>query len=247
MLTRAIRLVSLPMLALLLAVPAVAHAAPDTDSTNCSHDESKGPSAKPTSPPFTSESSDADSPSQFTATRSLSRSQSAPTHVTAHIAVCRASLTVKPSPDADAHLSISIDKPLSSRQLVSTFIRRFALVDSRLELEIDAPDGSAPRVSLMLPLGTTTELALVRGDLEFGHLLGDSQIAIVKGNAILHLADSDFRSLECATIMGGIHDRRPGGATYGHVLSTWTARGTGTAKIEFSAVSGDLILLPPTS
>ena len=30
MLTRSIRLVSLPMLALLLAIPAVAHAAPDT-------------------------------------------------------------------------------------------------------------------------------------------------------------------------------------------------------------------------
>ena len=245
MLTRSIRLVSLPMLALLLAIPAVAHAAPDTDSTNCSHDES--PSGKITTPQFTPDSSDTNSPSQFTATRSLSGPSSAPAHVMAHIAVCRASLTVKPSPDADAHLSISLNKPLSSGQLASTFVRRFALVDSRLQIEIDAPEGISPRINLQLPLGTATELALVRGDLEVAHLLGDSQIAIVKGNATLHLADADFRSLECATIMGGIHDRRPGGATHGHVLSIWTARGTGTAKIEFSAVSGDLTLLPPTS
>ena len=247
MLTRAIRLASLPMLALLLAIPAVAHAALDTDSTNCSHDESKGSSGKLTSPQFTPDSSDTNSPSQFTATRSLSGPSSAPSHVTAHIAVCRASLTIKPSSDAEAHLSISLSKPLPSGHLVSTLVHRFVLTESRLELEIDAPEGITPHVSLTLPLGTATELALVRGDLEIGHLLGDSQIAIVKGNATLHLADADFRSLECATIMGGIHDRRPGGSTHGHVLSTWAAQGTGTSKIEFSAVSGDLILLPPAS
>ena len=245
--TRAIRLVSLPMLALLLAIPAVAHATLDTDSASCSHDESKGPSANPTTPQFAPDSSDTNTSSRFTATRSLLGPSSKPSRVTAHIAVCRASLTVKPSPDTNAHLSISVDKPLSSGQHASTFVRRFALVNSRLELEIDAPEGASPRIDLQLPLGTTTEIALVRGDLEVSHLLGNSQIAIVKGNATLHLADTDFRSLECATIMGGIHDRRPGGSSHGHVLSTWTAQGTGSSKIEFSAVSGDLILLPPAS
>ena len=247
MLTRALRLASLPMLALLLAIPAVAHAAPDTDSTNCSHDESKGPSSQLTATQFTPDPSDTNSPTHFTATRFLSGPSSAPIHVTAHIAVCRASLTVKPSPDADAHLSISLGKPLSSGRLASTLVRRFALTGARLELEIEAPEGTTPHVSILLPRGTATELALVRGDLDVSDVLGDSQIAIVKGNATLHLADADFRSLECATIMGGIHDRRPGGATHGHVLSTWTAQGTGTSKIEFSAVSGDLILLPPAS
>lgn len=247
MLPRALRLVSLPMLALLLAIPAIAHAAPYNDSSSCSHDESKGPSGKPDLPQFTPNPTDANSTSQFTATRPLSGTSSAQTHVTAHITVCRASLTVAPSSDASAHLSITLSKPLSSGKLASTFVRQFIISDSRLYLEIDAPEGVSPHVSLTLPLGTATEIALVHGDLNFAHLLGDSQIAIVKGNATLHLADADFRSLECAAIMGGIQDRRPGGSSHGHRLSAWTTEGTGTAKIEFSAVSGDLILLPPAS
>ncbi len=70
----------------------------------------------------------------------------------------------------------------------------------------------------------------------------------MKGNASLHIADADFSTLECATILGGIRDRRPNSnGNHGHMLATWTAHGTGSATIEFSAVSGDLILLPPTT
>ncbi len=242
------RLLSLPMLALLLAIPVIAYAAPNGDSTHCTETEDQSSSDKPALLRFTPDRADTDSTTQFSATRPLSQAPlAAPPHTTAHITLCRASLTITPSSDTSAHLLISLGKPLSSEQLVSTFVRHFVLTGSRLELDIEAPEGASPRVSLALPLGTTTELALVSGDLNISHLLGDSQIAIVKGNATLHLADADFSSLECATIVGGIRDRRPGGNSHGHVLSTWTTHGTGTAKVQVSAVSGDLILLPPSS
>ncbi len=247
MLPRLIRCLSFSMLTLLLAAPAIAHAAPESDSTNCSHDRDTGSSRTLDRPQFAPDPTDANNASHFAATRALSTTSAAPSANAAHIAICGASLTVTPSPDASAHLSISLSKPLPSGQLASSLVRRFALTGSHLDLEIEAPEGLAPRIALTLPSGTRTELALIRGDLDLRHLLGDSQIAIVKGNATLHVADSDFSSLECATIMGGIHDRRPGGSSHGHVLSTWTAHGTGSAKIEFSAVSGDLILLPPSS
>ena len=249
MLTRATRLVSLPMLALLLAIPASARAftLESDDSPNCGNDNDTSSSGKPQLPRFTPAAPDSDSVSHFEATRPVSTTASVASPVTAHIAICRASLTLALSPDQTAHLTVSLGKSLPTGQRVSSFIRRFVVTGSRIEIEIEAPEGISPRVGLALPLGTRTELALVRGNLDIGHLLGDSQIAIVKGNATLHLADADFSSLECATIMGGIRDHRPGGSSHGHVLSTWTAHGTGAAKIEFSAVSGDLILLPPVT
>ena len=247
MLTRAIRLVSLPMLALLFAISTVAHAAPNEDTTDCGSGDHAVVSGTPQAPRFTPVARDSDSVSHFEATRPISSTARAQSPVTAHIAVCRGSLSVTPSRDAEAHLTISLSKALPAGQLASSLIRSFVVTDSHIEVEIAAPEEVSPRIGLALPLGTSTELALVRGNLDISHLLGNAQIAIVKGNATLHLADADFSWLECATIMGGIHDRRPGGISHGHVLSTWTAHGTGSAKIEFSAVSGDLILLPPLS
>ena len=250
MLTRALRLVSLPMLGLLLAIPARAHAAaPDADdaSTNCTHEQDKGSQSRADLPPFAPLPADENTVTHFSAARALSAPSPTATTASAHIAICRASVNLAPSPDADVHLSIDLSKPLPGGQLASHLLRRFVMKDGALELEMEAPEGISARVQLALPRGMRSEFALVRGDLEVLHLLGDAQIAIVKGNATLHLADADFATLECATILGGIRDRRPGGSTHGRMLSTWTARGTGTPKIEFSAVSGDLILLPRPS
>lgn len=255
MLPRALRLISLPMLALLLAIPAHAHAAlidVDDASTNCGSNEDHDSADQRQAPIFAPLPADDNSLSRFSAVRPVPANADAhPGTIAAHIAVCRASLHLIPSPDAAAHLTLELSKPLPAGALAAHLVRRFAFTTSGahpgLQLEIDAPPGTSPRVELALPLGTSTELALVQGNLELTRLLGNAQIAIVKGNATLHLADSDFKTLECATIMGGIRDRRPGGSSHGHMLSTWTTNGTGTAKIEISAVSGDLILLPPVN
>ena len=256
MLPRALRLVSLPMLALLLAIPVRAHAAlmdVDDSPTNCSSNEEDSSSNSPQVPLFVPLAGDANTPSHFSAIRPVpSNAESRSVSLSAHLALCRASLHLIPSPDSAAHLTIELSKPLPAGALAAHLVRRFAFTSAGahpgLQLEINAPPGSSPRVEIALPLGTTTELALVHGNFELARLLGDAHIAIVKGNATLHLADSDFKTLECATLMGGIHDRRPNSrSSHGHVLGAWTAQGSGTAKVEFSAVSGDLILLPPVS
>lgn len=246
---------SLPMLALLLAIPAHAHTAlvgEDDTSTNCSSPDDRSRASAPQTPLFAPRPSDTNSASHFVADRPVSSAGDAHAVQTpAHIAVCRASLQVIPSPDAAAHLTVELGKPLPAGALAATVVRRFAFtgtgVRPGLQLEIDAPKGTAPHVTLALPLGTSMELALIEGNLELTRPLGDAHIAIVKGKATLHLADSDFRSLECSALMGGIRDARPGGKSHGHMLSTWKTSGTGTAMIEVSAVSGDLLLLPRPS
>ena len=246
MLTCALRLVSVPMLAVLLAIPALAHAAildDEPTSQACEQDQKQAPATAPFAPAAT----DQNTPTLFSAVRPIPSIDSH-TIPTAHIAICRADFTLTQSADAAAHLTIELSKPLPSGQPASQLVHRFLVTSAGLQLEVDAPKGTSPRIHLALPLGTSTELALVGGNLEVIHLLGNSQIAIVKGNASLHVADVDFATLECATILGGIRDRRPNGSgNHGHMLATWTAHGTGKAKVEFSAVSGDLILLPPIS
>jgi hypothetical protein len=248
MLTRTLRFILLPMLAALLAIPAIARAAaPDDDSSmHCDSDrESQSPGRAP--PAFVPDSTDGNTASTFSAIRSLTSDASAPSSSSAHISICRATVTLTPSSDGNAHLSIDLSKALPSGQLASSLVHRFLLSDSGLHLEIKAPEGANARIHLALPVGTATEFALVRGDLNVLRLFGNAHIAIVKGNATLHLADADFATLQCAAVLGGIRDRRPGGGSHGHVLSSWTAHGTGAANIQMSAVSGDLILLPPTS
>ncbi len=240
---RLARLVLLPMLAFLLAIPSLAHAgAFNEDIANCKDD-----SNSPPPPLFAPGPEDHSTATAFSATRTFPASATTQ-HPEAHLAVCRASLTLVPSHDSGAHLAVTLPKPLPSGHPAATVVRRFEVTSSGIELDIDAPTGVSPHVELALPVGTPLDLGIVQGNLEVTRLLGDARIAIVKGNATLHLADSDFATLECATLIGGIRDHRPNGiGSRGHVLSTWTGQGTGSARVKVSAVSGDLILQPPVS
>ena len=238
MLRRLLPVLFLPMLLVPPTTPAMAQTGAEDDrasSMNCSHEADHGSATAR----FVPGTADTNSAMTFAAVRPVSGGA-------VHVAVCRAELRVAASPDANAHVTISLKKPLPAGMLAASLVRRMDVADGKLEIEIEAPEGFSPAVAVLVPMGAALELAMVRGNVDVLKLTGDAKVAIVKGTVTLHLADSDFGTIECATVMGGIRDRREHGTgSHGHVLGTWTGHGTGKAKVELSAVSGDLVLLPP--
>lgn len=249
----AAHLLLVPMLATVSAVVALAQAPVPSNSDseygthllgqnfNCGDLSGKrSPAAEHLMP----EPADQSTATTFIGTRPLvSRSN---TPLIAELSLCQGEMLLRRAHSPAVTLTVALRKPLPAGRTVADYIHTLASADGTVKLMVDLPTDTAPHITLDLPEPTTSKIALSHGHLVLNQLLGDTEIAIAKGEVDLHASNDNFSSVQSAAAVGGICDKRPHGfGNHGHMLSSFNGRGIGKYTVRFAAAAGHLNLLPP--